>query len=86
MDELEPCPLRGKTYLLTVVDESIADDNALRQVVQTARFHGFEVSEHCVGNGEDCHGDYLYEALARTLESQEYGERTCGSAGGDGDE
>lgn len=35
-----------KMCLLTVEDESIADDNALRQVIQTARYHGFEVSEY----------------------------------------
>ena len=35
-----------KKYLLTVDDESVADENALRQVVQTARFNGFEVREY----------------------------------------
>lgn len=35
-----------KKYMLTVEDESIADENAIRQVIQTARYHGFEVSDH----------------------------------------
>lgn len=36
-----------------------------------------DLCEHCVGNDEDCHGDYLCEAIANILESHEYEERTC---------
>lgn len=36
-----------------------------------------ELCEHCVGNGEDCHGDYLCVAVAKILARHEHVERTC---------
>lgn len=36
-----------------------------------------ELCEHCVGNGEDCHGDCLCAAISRILARHEYVERTC---------
>lgn len=36
-----------------------------------------ELCEHCVDNGEDCHGDYLCGAIAKIFARHEHVERTC---------
>lgn len=36
-----------------------------------------ELCENCVGNGEDCHGDYLCGVIEKILARHEHVERTC---------
>ena len=40
-------------------------------------FNGCDICKFCIGNGEDCHGDYLCTAIDEVLEPHEYHTLTC---------